>query len=290
MIEDWVVWSELWRSARFDESSARAPARRRPASGSHRSPGCCARASPTARSTRSIDVDDSAVRLISLVDGLGTRVLAGVLERDDALRADRAVADRASSLPEGRLRDEHHVPRRHAAGARVHRSRDLRARAARAASHAAGRPSARRRQVAESGRLRRDVDRRRAGRRAARRRRRAAGAVERLPPPRVAARARGGQLPARAALPLPRLDVRPRRAARGRARGARLRRPRPRRRRAAAVRGRRAGRARVRQPRSRRRAARRLVRRPRAAPRGVRSRRARPSRARTSTSTRTTGR
>ena len=83
--EDWVVWSELWRSARFDETLRGLlheadrewvePGRRAPARGHRR------------RLDRRLGrVDDSAIRLISLVDGLGTRVLAGVLEREDALR------------------------------------------------------------------------------------------------------------------------------------------------------------------------------------------------------------
>jgi AcrR family transcriptional regulator len=83
--EDWVVWSELWRSARFDEtlrellheadrewvSQVAALLRDGVADGSI---------------DASTEIDDSAIRLISLVDGLGTRVLAGVLERGDALR------------------------------------------------------------------------------------------------------------------------------------------------------------------------------------------------------------
>jgi AcrR family transcriptional regulator len=83
--EDWVVWSELWRSSRFDESlrellyeadrewvgQVAALLREGVADGSI---------------DASTEIDDSAIRLISLVDGLGTRVLAGVLERGDALR------------------------------------------------------------------------------------------------------------------------------------------------------------------------------------------------------------
>jgi AcrR family transcriptional regulator len=83
--EDWVVWSELWRSARFDDtlcellheadrewvSQVAMLLREGIADGSI---------------DASTEIDDSAIRLISLVDGLGTRVLAGVLERDDALR------------------------------------------------------------------------------------------------------------------------------------------------------------------------------------------------------------
>jgi AcrR family transcriptional regulator len=101
--EDWVVWSELWRSARFDETllellhdadrewvgQVAALLRDGIADGSI---------------DASIEVDDTAIHLVSLVDGLGTRVLAGVIEREDALRlierslttelSDRQVATR----------------------------------------------------------------------------------------------------------------------------------------------------------------------------------------------------
>jgi AcrR family transcriptional regulator len=83
--EDWVVWSELWRSARFDETlrdllheadrdwieQVAALLRDGIADGSI---------------AGSVDVGDTAVHLVSLVDGLGTRVLAGVVGREDALR------------------------------------------------------------------------------------------------------------------------------------------------------------------------------------------------------------
>jgi AcrR family transcriptional regulator len=101
--EDWVVWSELWRSARFDDTllellhdadrewvgQVAALLRDGIADGSV---------------DGSIEVDDTAIHLVSLVDGLGTRVLAGVIEREDALRlierslttelSDRQVATR----------------------------------------------------------------------------------------------------------------------------------------------------------------------------------------------------
>jgi AcrR family transcriptional regulator len=101
--EDWVVWSELWRSARFDETllellhdadrewvgQVAALLRDGIADGSIEG---------------SVEVDDTAIQLVSLVDGLGTRVLAGVIEREDALRlierslttelSDRQVATR----------------------------------------------------------------------------------------------------------------------------------------------------------------------------------------------------
>ena len=83
--EDWVVWSELWRSARFDATLAgmlgeadrewleqvTALVREGIADGSV---------------DAAVEPADVAVQLISLVDGLGIRVLAGVLDRDDALR------------------------------------------------------------------------------------------------------------------------------------------------------------------------------------------------------------
>ena len=83
--EDWVVWSELWRSARFDSTLRELL---------HKADlewvGQVAALLREGVSDGSIDVsteiDDSAIRLISLVDGLGTRVLAGVLGREDALR------------------------------------------------------------------------------------------------------------------------------------------------------------------------------------------------------------
>jgi AcrR family transcriptional regulator len=83
--EDWVVWSELWRSARFDETLR---VLLHEADGEW--VGQVAALLRTGIADGSIDasveIDDSAIRLISLVDGLGTRVLAGVLERRDAVR------------------------------------------------------------------------------------------------------------------------------------------------------------------------------------------------------------
>ena len=102
--------------------------------------------------------------------------------------------------------------------------------------------------------------RRRAGGGGARRRRRAARALERLPPPRDADPVRHRALPQGAALPLPRLDVPPGRPARGRPRGAWLRRARPRGRGAADVPRRVARRPRLRLAGRRRAAARRVVR------------------------------
>jgi hypothetical protein len=83
--EDWVVWSELWRSARFDATLRELL---HEADGEWVGQVAALLRDGIADSSidGSIEVDDTAIRLISLVDGLGTRVLAGVLERDEARR------------------------------------------------------------------------------------------------------------------------------------------------------------------------------------------------------------
>jgi AcrR family transcriptional regulator len=83
--EDWVVWSELWRSARFDET-LRTMLRDGDQEWLAQVAGLVREGIADGSIDGAVDPDDSAVRLISLVDGLGIRVLAGVLERTDALR------------------------------------------------------------------------------------------------------------------------------------------------------------------------------------------------------------
>ena len=83
--EDWVVWSELWRSARFD-TTLRELLHEADREWVGQVAALLREGVSDGSIDTSIEIDDSAIRLISLVDGLGTRVLAGVLERDDALR------------------------------------------------------------------------------------------------------------------------------------------------------------------------------------------------------------
>jgi AcrR family transcriptional regulator len=85
VIEDWVVWSELWRSARFDET-LRGLLHEADREWVDQVAGLLREGIADGSIDGSVDVADSAIRLISLVDGLGTRVLASVLERKDALR------------------------------------------------------------------------------------------------------------------------------------------------------------------------------------------------------------
>ena len=79
------MWSELWRSARFDATLCELlhDADREWVG---QVAGLLREGIADGSIDGSIEIDDSAIRLISLVDGLGTRVLAGVLEREDALR------------------------------------------------------------------------------------------------------------------------------------------------------------------------------------------------------------
>jgi AcrR family transcriptional regulator len=82
--EDWIVWSELWRSARFD-ATLRGLLNEADREWVGQVAALLREGVSDGSIDASIEIDDSAIRLISLVDGLGTRVLAGVLERDDAL-------------------------------------------------------------------------------------------------------------------------------------------------------------------------------------------------------------
>jgi hypothetical protein len=79
------VWSELWRSARFD-ATLRELLHEADREWVGQVAALLREGVSDGSVDASIEIDDSAIRLISLVDGLGTRVLAGVLERDDALR------------------------------------------------------------------------------------------------------------------------------------------------------------------------------------------------------------
>jgi AcrR family transcriptional regulator len=83
--EDWVVWSELWRSARFEATLCELlhDADREWVD---QVAGLLREGIADGSIDAGVEIDDSAIRLISLVDGVGTRVLAGVLEREDALR------------------------------------------------------------------------------------------------------------------------------------------------------------------------------------------------------------
>jgi AcrR family transcriptional regulator len=83
--EDWVVWSELWRSARFDTTLA-GMLGEADREWLDQVKGLLHEGIADGSVDGSVEPGDAAVRLISLVDGLGIRVLAGVLERDDALR------------------------------------------------------------------------------------------------------------------------------------------------------------------------------------------------------------
>jgi AcrR family transcriptional regulator len=97
--EDWVVWSELWRSARFDDT-LRELLHDADGEWLAQVAGLVREGIADGSIDGAVDADDSAVRLISLVDGLGIRVLAGMLERHDALRLlDLALARELTESP-----------------------------------------------------------------------------------------------------------------------------------------------------------------------------------------------
>jgi AcrR family transcriptional regulator len=83
--EDWVVWSELWRSARFDDT-LRALLHEADREWVAQVAALLGEGVADGSIDAATEIADSTIRLISLVDGLGTRVLAGVLRRDEALR------------------------------------------------------------------------------------------------------------------------------------------------------------------------------------------------------------
>ena len=160
-------------------------------------------------------------------DRAGRRPRPPGADRDHGSRPGRRSSSAARSRPSSmshprrrRLHERHAFPGLHTSGDRLHVARDLRAGDARGL-HAGVELRLPRQRRRRARALLDDVDRGRAGRRHPRRRRHAARAVQRLPPPGVADRARRGHLPEGAALPLPRLDVPQGRPAGRGARGAR---------------------------------------------------------------------
>jgi AcrR family transcriptional regulator len=83
--EDWVVWSELWRSARFD-ATLRDLLHEADSEWVEQVAALLRDGIADGSIAGSVDVGDTAIQLVSLVDGLGTRVLAGVVDREHALR------------------------------------------------------------------------------------------------------------------------------------------------------------------------------------------------------------
>jgi AcrR family transcriptional regulator len=97
--EDWVVWSELWRSARFDET-LRGLLHQADGEWVEQVAALLRDGIADGSIAGSVDVADTAIHLVSLVDGLGTRVLGGVVHREDALRLiERALRSELSLRP-----------------------------------------------------------------------------------------------------------------------------------------------------------------------------------------------
>jgi AcrR family transcriptional regulator len=81
--EDWVLWVEMWRSAIFDERMAES-VRRSNATWNDQIAGLIDEALKAGSINPNVDVDDAALRLAAVVDGLGLQILPGVLTRERA--------------------------------------------------------------------------------------------------------------------------------------------------------------------------------------------------------------
>jgi AcrR family transcriptional regulator len=81
--EDWVLWVEMWRSAIFDERMAES-VRRSNATWNDQIAGLIDEALKAGSISANVDVDDAALRLAAVVDGLGLQILPGVLTRERA--------------------------------------------------------------------------------------------------------------------------------------------------------------------------------------------------------------
>jgi AcrR family transcriptional regulator len=81
--EDWVLWVEMWRSAIFDERMAES-VRRSNATWNDQIAGLIDEALKAGSINPNVDVDDSALRLAAVVDGLGLQILPGIITRERA--------------------------------------------------------------------------------------------------------------------------------------------------------------------------------------------------------------
>jgi AcrR family transcriptional regulator len=81
--EDWVLWVEMWRSAIFDERMAES-VRRSNATWNDQIAGLIDEALKAGSISPDVDVDDAALRLAAVVDGLGLQILPGIVKRERA--------------------------------------------------------------------------------------------------------------------------------------------------------------------------------------------------------------
>jgi AcrR family transcriptional regulator len=81
--EDWVLWVEMWRSAIFDNRLAES-VRRSNATWIGQIAGMIEDARAQGSVAADLHVEDAALRLAAVVDGLGLQILPGILSRERA--------------------------------------------------------------------------------------------------------------------------------------------------------------------------------------------------------------
>lgn len=81
--EDWVLWVEMWRSAIFDDRLAES-VRRSNATWIGQIGGMIEDARAQGSVAADLNVEDAALRLAAVVDGLGLQILPGILSRERA--------------------------------------------------------------------------------------------------------------------------------------------------------------------------------------------------------------
>jgi AcrR family transcriptional regulator len=81
--EDWVLWVEMWRSAIFDDRLADS-VRRSNAAWIGQIAGLIEEAVANGSLAADTNVEDVALRLAAVVDGLGLQILPGILTRERA--------------------------------------------------------------------------------------------------------------------------------------------------------------------------------------------------------------
>jgi AcrR family transcriptional regulator len=81
--EDWVLWVEMWRSAIFDNRLAES-VRRSNETWIGQIAGMIEDARAQGSVAAGLNVEDAALRLAAVVDGLGLQILPGILSRERA--------------------------------------------------------------------------------------------------------------------------------------------------------------------------------------------------------------
>src|SRR6476469_335701 len=96
--DDWVLWVEMWRSAIFDERLAES-VRRSSASWIEQITDLLEQARDEGSISDAIVVNDVAMRLAAMVDGLGLQILSGITSHERAAELIRSALAIERGLP-----------------------------------------------------------------------------------------------------------------------------------------------------------------------------------------------